>query len=685
MKKLRISIFVKAMSIVIGIIIIYTTSFQTFLIPKIDKSFETIEQKHGKDVLNKVVIITKNVYRDLEIFKKDSLERHKRRLEDIIEISWGVVNYYYQQATPETSEQLKEEALKALQKLRYGNNDYIFVSDYKSVLISHPYLTNKDFSQVRDKKGELIVPPMVEIARKNGEGFHSYWWKKNSDDDRLYEKLSFSKDFPNWNLVIGTGVYIDDIEREVEKRKKDLIEQLQEIIETTKIGKTGYLYIMRGDGYFIIHPNSNLHNKVLQDSPNDFAVSLYENMLKAAKTEEKEILYKWDRPDDQYNFIYDKITWIEHIPEFDWYIGSSAYVEEFQESAKQMKDFTIILALLILIIASLYSFIFFRHLLKPITILSKLALQVKRGNYDVRADVKSNDEIGVLSDEFNHMVITIEDQIENLDRKIEEKTEALQKSNQNIQDSIRFASIIQDAILPDIEVMDQYLKGFFIYWKPKDIVGGDIYDVIELEERDELIIMVIDGAGHGVPGAFVTMLFKAVENQIFSELSYKHETPSPANILQYFNITFKMMLHQDRASKSRAGFDGGVLIYNRKTKECRYAGAKTPLYIVRDGKIEVVKSDRKNVGFPRTKIDQEYTEYKIEVSEGNKLYISTDGVTDQEGENDSRYGKTRLQKILLETSTLSMSEQKERIFSDFSSFKEGFEQSDDVTIVGIEI
>jgi methyl-accepting chemotaxis protein len=73
----------------------------------------------------------------------------------------------------------KDEVIELVSKLRYGDNNYFFISDYNSVLISHPYLKNKDFSNIKDIKGNLIVPPMVEIARKHGEGFYSYWWKKN--------------------------------------------------------------------------------------------------------------------------------------------------------------------------------------------------------------------------------------------------------------------------------------------------------------------------------------------------------------------------------------------------------------------------------------------------------------------------------------------------------------------------
>jgi len=257
------------------------------------------------------------------------------------------------------------------------------------------------------------------------------------------------------------------------------------------------------------------------------------------------------------------------------------------------------------------------------------------------------------------------------------------KLHQNIRASIKFASLIQKALFPDISILAKYTKEHFTFWQPRDTVGGDIYLVTELESKNEIIIMVIDGAGHGVPGAFVTMLVKAIETQIINDIENKKLEPSPAKILEYFNRTIKKMLKQEKGSKSNAGFDGGILYFNREKNICKYAGAKTPLYIIQDGKLEILKSDRKNVGFIRTKIDQKYMEYDIEIKEGTQFYLCTDGIIDQEGMADERYGKNRFEKLILENSNLPISEQKDILVNSFENFKSTFEQSDDVTVLGL--
>ena len=260
--------------------------------------------------------------------------------------------------------------------------------------------------------------------------------------------------------------------------------------------------------------------------------------------------------------------------------------------------------------------------------------------------------------------------------------EEIDKAHKKIQDSIKFASLIQNAILPNVEILNSYTNDNFALWQPKDTVGGDIYFVTELESKEEILIMVIDGAGHGVPGAFVTMLVKAIENQITAEIKAKTLEPSPALILEYFNRSIKTMLQQEKGSKSNAGFDGGVLYYNKTTKKCKYAGAKTDLYIIDDNELNIISGDKKNVGFIRTKMDQKYTQHDITLKEDTKLYISTDGIFDQEGENKTRYGLQRFENFLLEINNHPFHKQSELLMDSFTEFKKSINQTDDITTIG---
>ncbi len=566
-------IFHKTMLIVTGLIVGYIAAVFVFVLPRIDKSIQKLEEKNGKEVLNKVVTITENVSADLQRFKQTALQRHKDELKDLTDSIWSIIKAKYDQSKienvgvllknrtkelesmayeifyknqhtmpreklkrkiinfiknyrynngagyfwitdfkpvmvmhplmpeldnkymgnfhdsdgvypfnnmvnvckqhkngivrykwlnpasgvvedkisyvftfqpfnwivgtdeyySELNKKLRKEVIELVNKIRYDDNNYFFISDYNSVLISHPYLQGKDFSHVKDIHGNLIVPPMVAIARKNGEGFTSYWWEKNKKDPTIYEKLSFSKDFPQWKMVIGTGVYIDGIEKEIKKRKHQLFEQLKKIMENTKIGKTGYIYIFNNKGIMLIHPNNNIEGidiRKLKNPGTDH--NIYNDLVKAAATT-GELRYKWDKPDDKGHYIYDKISWIKYVPSLGLYIASSAYINEFKDSSKKLIKVIISLSIFILLISLFISSIFFKKLLHPLSDLSNLANSVIKGDYSIRADIKTNDEIGFLSKNFNKMVETIEDNIQNLDMKVEEKTKELENLNNKLE------------------------------------------------------------------------------------------------------------------------------------------------------------------------------------------------------------------------------------------------------------
>ena len=290
--------------------------------------------------------------------------------------------------------------------------------------------------------------------------------------------------------------------------------------------------------------------------------------------------------------------------------------------------------------------------------------------------LEDDDALGILSKNID---LTIQDYTI-----IDAQRKELTLINKNIQESMEYASLMQQAILPLESTLQHYSYDSFVFWKPKDTVGGDIYFLSELENREEILIMVIDGVGHGVSGAFLTILVKAIETQIIAHINSGKLEASPAKILEYFNRTIKIMLNQRRGSKSNTGFDGGILYYNSRTNKCTYAGAKTALYIVDDDKLEILKSDRANVGFIRTKLNQTYTQYDVTIKKGTKLYITTDGIIDQEGEENRRYGKKQFEHLILKHSNKPFKEQKKLIEESFIHFKKQYNQSDDITVLGVQ-
>ena len=574
------SILLKAILIVSILIVGYIGSITIFSIPEIDETIRNLEEKNAKAILDKVVTISKNVANDLEDFEKDAIQRDKKELINLTNVTYSIIQTKYEQSKPQnigiilekrvkelesmlytiynrdkdslTQKQLKEkiltfienyrydngigyfwvnnfepkmimhpimptlngknmsdyksangvelfkkivdvckkekkgtlrykwfnpktqivedkissvltfepygwiigtgeyysvlnkklqnEVIELINKLRYANDNYFFIYDYNSIAISHPYIQGKDMSKVNDAKGNLLVPKFVKIAREKGAGFTRYWWKKETNEIDSYEKLTYSKDFPDWEMVISTGIFIDDIHTKVVKRKKKLFLQLENIMQTTIIGKTGYIYIFDNKGDMLIHPDSSLIGSNFSKlKMKDSNVSVYEELIKASKNS-KVLQYKWNKNDNNKSYIYDKISWVEFVPELNIYIATSVYVDEFEQSSKHLQNKIIFLGLIVLFISIIASIIFFRKLLQPITTLSKIATRVADGDYTTRMIANTNDEIGQLSNNFNKMVETIEDNIHNLDQNVYIKTKALEIAKTRAEESTKSKS-----------------------------------------------------------------------------------------------------------------------------------------------------------------------------------------------------------------------------------------------------
>lgn len=259
---------------------------------------------------------------------------------------------------------------------------------------------------------------------------------------------------------------------------------------------------------------------------------------------------------------------------------------------------------------------------------------------------------------------------------------------QQTRSSIEYASLIQNSLIPSKELFKKYFVDHCVIWEPKDIVGGDIYLLEELRNDDECLIMVIDCTGHGVPGAFVTMLVKAIERQVAAIISTQsNKGVSPAWILNYFNKTIKTLLKQESNDAiSNAGFDGGIFYYNKKEKIVKFSGAETSLFYIEDDELKTIKGNRHSIGYKKSDINYQFTEHTLKVKEGMKFYLSTDGYLDQNGgKKGFCLGKRRFKEIIENSCTKQFKEQEQIFRNELLEYQGKWERNDDITVIGLEI
>jgi serine phosphatase RsbU (regulator of sigma subunit) len=263
---------------------------------------------------------------------------------------------------------------------------------------------------------------------------------------------------------------------------------------------------------------------------------------------------------------------------------------------------------------------------------------------------------------------------------IEIQRDIIDEKNASITASIKYASNIQKAILPPIELINRLFANNFILSRPKDIVSGDFYWLAEID--DKIVFAVADCTGHGVPGAFMSFLGITLLNSL---VNIQRLTQSDL-IVTRLRERVAYSLQQGRTDISTAdGMDIALCVLDLKKRKIQFTGGMNNLIYVREGKVEVVKADRFSVcaesDFPGV-----FTLNELEIKEGDMFYLCTDGFKDQfGGDFDKKYLIPQFYLTLLEIHKFTMSEQKKILEKKLDEWMKGGIQTDDITVLGIRL
>ncbi len=269
-----------------------------------------------------------------------------------------------------------------------------------------------------------------------------------------------------------------------------------------------------------------------------------------------------------------------------------------------------------------------------------------------------------------------------LENKVSERTKELAEKNRDITSSIEYAKRIQEAILPSKELIFSRLKNVFILYRPKDIVSGDFY---WFGEKDNYkIIAVVDCTGHGVPGAFMSMIGHNLLNQIVAEKGISN----PGIILEELHKGVQAALKQGHNDvNTNDGMDVSLLAVNTETRECLWAGAFRSLVIVNnDGELEKIEGNKYPVGGAQMDSNRVFTTHTRKLNKNDCLYMSTDGYADQfGGPKGKKFMVKQFHDNLKSIHQYSIAEQQKELENQLSEWKGSFEQVDDILVIGIKL
>jgi len=264
---------------------------------------------------------------------------------------------------------------------------------------------------------------------------------------------------------------------------------------------------------------------------------------------------------------------------------------------------------------------------------------------------------------------------------LEKQAQLLQQQNEDIMASLRYAQRVQRAIFPPWNEIFQFFPDSFLFYQPREIVGGDFYWFAH--RLSKVIVAAGDCTGHGIPGAFMTI----IANTLLKQIVELEGVFKPSEILYLLNLRMRAALHHEDVQYQRfqEGMEMGLIQVDIKRHRLLYAGARRPLFWVHAGKGQEIPGDRLTIGSPWEGEAPEFTLHALEVEPGDMLYLFSDGYSDQLSPENKRYQHRRLLELLESIASQPASQQRLLIEAELARWMGSARQTDDILIIGLRV
>nr|WP_163502391.1 biofilm regulation protein phosphatase SiaA [Halomonas socia] len=373
---------------------------------------------------------------------------------------------------------------------------------------------------------------------------------------------------------------------------------------------------------------------------------------------------------------------VGYIPELQWLLVTTLDMQS--APIVEGRWFWPLLGALILVLGSLtaaFAFATHRLILTPLQHLTLSARTIAGGDYRPQLPTQRHDEIGELSQAFSHMARQVADHTRNLETQVHERTRELENANaamatahQQLDDSIQYASIIQRAILPDMQLHEHLATYHAVLWKPRDTVGGDFY--VFRATQHGYLIGVVDCAGHGVPGAMMTMLARAIIDHAIAQ----EGADDPAALLNEIDRQSRQLLPEAQLPSSIAtNMDIGLAWVETACQQLTYAGAKLDLYASDGNQLEHLKGHKRALGHRRP---ARYTNQQLPLHPGWRYYLCSDGFLDQAGGGHGfGFGNRRFEALIRRQAAAPLDAQLAAFEQALNEYQGPHSQRDDITLL----
>ncbi|MCD6525490.1 MAG: cache domain-containing protein [Desulfuromonas sp.] len=425
------------MTLIVATVLLSAVAISFLSQKGIEQAVAGVVDQHARDLLDAVMLNVESEYKSYQFHKQTTLDRRKSELTNIVDLAMSYIDEAYAdyRAQRVTLKKAQQTAMDRVRLLRYDHGvGYLWINDDKKPvprMLMHPTLPQLD-GEVLDNRmfntasghNENLFSASVRVTEKFGAGYIDYLWPKPTPRGLTAQqpKISYVKLFEPWRWIVGTGVYIDDIELEAQRRLGAIVEELRQTFAHVRVADTGYMFIFNGKKEMLIHPTT-LKNQ-LRDMKNPITGdTLVDELIAQADKPQHPFEYLWDKPEKKGDYRYLKRAYVRYFEPLDWYIVSTMYVDEIDKPVQLLRQRTLYLTVFVLIIAYFLSLYLVKTITSPLSQLTLVAREIgKDGLADVKVPIGGTTEtreLGIVLDQMMHSICEAETDLRQVNRDLE--------------------------------------------------------------------------------------------------------------------------------------------------------------------------------------------------------------------------------------------------------------------------
>lgn len=397
----------------------------------VEKEMLNTLEHNALNLMNTIKLNIENEYKSVLFYEKSVLDMRKHELKNVVALAYRVIEEEYDlyKSGIVAEAEAKQMVVKRIKQMRYDDGvGYFWINDMGEPypkMVMHPTIPELD-GQILDDESfncalgirKNLFLAFNDVCRDVGYGYVDYLWPKPTVEGLTVEqpKISFVRLFDAWNWVIGSGLYIDDVEEEVQKRKDAIVDELTQTMKSISVGKTGYIYIFNGRSDMLVHPTLSGRNASALRNPvtGNFII---EELVETSKRTNKLFRYRWDKPGDEGNYVYWKRAYVEYFEPLDWYIGSSVYEDEVVAPVVELSEKILIVGVVSLFIALVVAIVLSSKLVSPLSRLMKAAELIdKEGLNSTDIPIDGTKETKALGRVLHTMMGSIRENLQELSK-----------------------------------------------------------------------------------------------------------------------------------------------------------------------------------------------------------------------------------------------------------------------------